>query len=455
LRILGRAVCWVLAVCGTFAAVVFAVVLVSAEDSDERIGAVALLVAALIVLGGAIAGLRTIPRSGETTAASNQLAEARGRLRTGEPIVLRPRSGRRAWAFLLCLLFTGVAAVTVPTAPSVIAAAGVAMFGLVMLLATVQLIPGRASLRIAREGLVARTPLRTRRWAWNDIEHFRGYEIQQPYVSTKHVGFDRRDLTPSRQGLWRTVSRGMSGVDETLPDTYGLSHDDLAQLLDDARERYATEHGPSASERADRELEAQAALIRQDRVPIVTALLTAACVAVFVNEMSRYGVFPDPHELLDAGGTSRDALAAGQWWTLLSANVVHANPIHLLLNLFGLALAGSLLERELGWMWFGALCLAGGIAAMGLAVLIQPRAVVVGISGVIFAVAGLAVVRDPHRTRALGAVAWSIVPVGVVYTLLTPTVSIGAHLGGLLAGLGLGYAFKPHPRRQQRPAPGL
>jgi hypothetical protein len=61
LRILGRVVCWVLAVCGTFATVVFGVVLVSAEDSDERIGAVALLVAALIVLGGAIAGLRAIP----------------------------------------------------------------------------------------------------------------------------------------------------------------------------------------------------------------------------------------------------------------------------------------------------------------------------------------------------------------------------------------------------------
>jgi membrane associated rhomboid family serine protease len=33
-----------------------------------------------------------------------------------------------------------------------------------------------------------------------------------------------------------------------------------------------------------------------------------------------------------------------------------------------------------------------------------------------------------------------------------PAVSIGAHLGGLLSGLGLGYAFKHRPTRQQRPA---
>ena len=76
----------------------------------------------------------------------------------------------------------------------------------------------------------------------------------------------------------------------------------------------------------------------------------------------------------------------------------------------------------------------------------------VGIFGVIFAVASLAVMRDPHRTRALGAVAWPIVPVGVVYTFLMPSVSVGAHLRGLVAGLGLGYGFEHRPTRRQRPA---
>jgi hypothetical protein len=66
---------------------------------------------------------------------------------------------------------------------------------------------------------------------WNDVEHFWAYEIQHQYVSTKHVGFDRRELTPQRQGLWKTVARGMSGVDRALPDTYGLPHDGLADLL--------------------------------------------------------------------------------------------------------------------------------------------------------------------------------------------------------------------------------
>jgi membrane associated rhomboid family serine protease len=245
----------------------------------------------------------------------------------------------------------------------------------------------------------------------------------------------------------------MTGVDETLPDTYGLPHDGLAELLDEARERFATEHGISPSERADRALLAEAARVRQDRVPMVTGLLAVACIALFASEVQRYGVFPDVQELLDAGGVSQDALADGRWWTLLSANVLHANPIHLVLNLVALALIGTLLERELGWAHFGAVCLAGAAGAMGLAVLLQPATVVVGVSGVIFALAARALMRDPHRTRALGVVAWSIVPVGVIYTFLTPHVSIGAHLGGLLTGLALGYAFERRaPRGHAAPS---
>ena len=59
--------------------------------------------------------------------------------------------------------------------------------------------------------------------------------------------------------------------------------------------------------------------------------------------------------------------------------------------------------------------------------LLQPGAVVVGVSGVIFAIAGWAVLRDVHRSRALGTAAWGMLPAGVIYTLLAPNVSIGAH----------------------------
>ena len=43
--------------------------------------------------------------------------------------------------------------------------------------------------------------------------------------------------------------RGITGADAVLPDTYGLPAKGLAALLEDARERYASERGRSASER--------------------------------------------------------------------------------------------------------------------------------------------------------------------------------------------------------------
>jgi membrane associated rhomboid family serine protease len=47
-----------------------------------------------------------------------------------------------------------------------------------------------------------------------------------------------------------------------------------------------------------------------------------------------------------------------------------------------------------------------------------------------------------HSTRILGTVAWATLPVSVIYTFLSPGISIGAHLGGLLAGLGFGWAME-------------
>jgi membrane associated rhomboid family serine protease len=141
-----------------------------------------------------------------------------------------------------------------------------------------------------------------------------------------------------------------------------------------------------------------------------------------------------------------DALDDGDWWTLLYANLLHADPFHLIFNLIALVLLGVLLEREIGWARMACLCLVGGLAAAVLGVLLASGAVGVGVSGVIFGIAGWAVLRDTHRTRALGIAAWATLPVGLIYTFLTPGTSIGAHVGGLIAGLAVGRAFEPRGR---------
>ena len=446
LRIARYLGCGLLIAVGGLTWLLMLLILVVNDKTDVRITAAVLFVLATAMIVGGVRGLpkraRTeapeTPSPPETTPAA---AGAYERLRRGEAIVLYPRRWR--WAILLVLsvaLFAG-SVLTFIGFPHVLPAAGVLLFGAAVVMCIVQLVPRWSHLRIAPDGLVLRNLGRTQRWSWNDLENFTTYEIYHQYGSVKNVGFDRRDLTPERQSFFQTLTRGMTGVDGALPDTYGMRHEELADVLNAARDRYATEHGPSPSLLADLELQRRAAAVRRDRLPVVTVALAIVCIAAFVMEVSEYGLFPSTEELRDAGGASRDALADGDWWTLLVANALHANPIHLFLNLIALLILGILLEREIGWARCGLLCLAGGLASMSLGVLLQQGAGVVGVSGVVYAIGACALLRDVHRTRMLGVTAWIMLPAGVIYTFLVPGVSIGGHLGGLLAGLALGYLF--------------
>jgi membrane associated rhomboid family serine protease len=311
-------------------------------------------------------------------------------------------------------------------------------FGACTLAFGVQLVPGAAWLRLTPEGFEWRAMGRRSRFRWDDVERFHVYTVTTRYRTQEHVGFDFSNRTPEHQTLWQTIARGVSGgADHALPDTYGRDAEDLAQTMQRWRDRYATRRGPSPSQLADAELARAAAAVDRSSVPAVTTLLALACLVAFGIVVARDGPFPSAQTLVDLGGATADAFGDGRVWTLLTANVLHADPVHLLLNLVGLGLLGVALEREIGWPRMLVVAVAGGLASMLLAIALSGGAVTVGVSGVIFAVAAYGVRRDLHMTRALGAVAWSFLPVSVIYTFLSPGTSIGGHIGGLLAGLVL------------------
>ena len=445
---------WLLIVAGGLLGLLFGIGLTTADEGNVRAGSAFMLAVALALIVG---GARLLPRRRLEPAPTvgpptDRALETFERLSRGETIVLYPRRWRGAVLLALAApLLTG-SLFMLAGGLYVIGIVGTLLFGAGAVAAISWFVPSWSHLRIAPDGLVLRNMGRTTRWAWNDIEHFVAYEIHHQYSSQKMVGFDRRDLTPERQSFWQTLARGMSGVDGSLPDTYGMRHVELADLLNAARDHYATEHGPSPSLLADIELQRRAHAVPKDRLPVVTVALAITCIVAYVIEVDAYGLIPDAAELREAGGASRDALADGDWWTLLTANALHATPWHLLLNMIALVVLGVLLEREVGWLRFGLLCLVGGLVSMSLGVLLQLGAGVVGVSGIVYAIAAWAVLRDRHRTRGLGIVAWSILPIGVIYTFLVPGVSIGAHLGGLLAGLALGHLFERGLARRGEPA---
>jgi membrane associated rhomboid family serine protease len=125
----------------------------------------------------------------------------------------------------------------------------------------------------------------------------------------------------------------------------------------------------------------------------------------------------------------------GEWWRLLSSGFLHADPIHLLLNMVGVYFLGQLLEPALGTARYVALYLTSLLVGSFGALLLSPEANTVGASGAVFGLLGAAFLI--MRQRGIDPMRSWIGPI-LIFNLIfsfRPGISLGGHLGGLAGGL--------------------
>jgi membrane associated rhomboid family serine protease len=156
--------------------------------------------------------------------------------------------------------------------------------------------------------------------------------------------------------------------------------------------------------------------------------------------------------LLQAGYVSRDAVAAGEWWRILTSAFLHVGLLHLVLNMWALYLFGPLLEQLYGHLEYAViylLCAAGGSV---LTILVAPDQAAVGASGAIFGLLGLAFAVSrrrhlalPRQTRMVLGQIGTLLAINLAFTFFVPGISITGHLGGLAVGLILGWLLPPSP----------
>ncbi|HET9497395.1 MAG TPA: rhomboid family intramembrane serine protease [Candidatus Limnocylindria bacterium] len=191
--------------------------------------------------------------------------------------------------------------------------------------------------------------------------------------------------------------------------------------------------------------------------PIVTWTLIGANVGVFAIDailggMAGLGLMSGGGPLLEFGYVSADAVAAGEWWRILTSAFLHLGILHLALNMWALYLFGPLLEQLYGRVEYLAiylLCAAGGSV---LTILVAPDQAAVGASGAIFGLLGLAFAVSrrrhlalPRQTRMVLGQIGSLLVVNLAFTFFVPGISITGHLGGLAVGLVLGWLLPPSP----------
>jgi membrane associated rhomboid family serine protease len=169
-----------------------------------------------------------------------------------------------------------------------------------------------------------------------------------------------------------------------------------------------------------------------------TFVLIAINVAVYIAEIaSGPGGLNSPGASLVVNyGLFGPSVASGEWYRLLTGAFLHASLLHVGFNMFALYFLGRLLEPAIGTPRFVFLYVASLFGGAFGALLLSPEALTYGASGAVFGIFGAAFAIA--RGRGLDAVASSI---GVILLLNLaisfgdPHISLGGHLGGLVAGV--------------------
>jgi membrane associated rhomboid family serine protease len=187
----------------------------------------------------------------------------------------------------------------------------------------------------------------------------------------------------------------------------------------------------------------RAAFGRSATRPIVTQVLIAINVAVFVIGIAvGEGQFRLDFGLLGGAFLPNGepiGVEAGEWYRIFTSAFLHAGLIHLGFNMLVLWMLGQMIEPAIGRLSFLALYVTSLIAGSLGVLILDPQALTVGASGAVFGLMGAAVVLQ----RASGINPWqsgigTLVLINLVLTFLVPNISIGGHLGGLVGGAATG-----------------
>ena len=166
---------------------------------------------------------------------------------------------------------------------------------------------------------------------------------------------------------------------------------------------------------------------------IVTKIIFALCIAMYiVTIVVNHKFFEfDPQVLAYIGGNAIILIKAGQIWRLITAAFLHTGLIHLIVNMYSLAILGSQVETFIGKIKFLLIYLISAIVGNLLSVVFLPENVVsVGASG------ALLYFGYHYRLYLNEAIRNQIIPVILINLLVGFYVGADffAHIGGLVGG---------------------
>lgn len=159
---------------------------------------------------------------------------------------------------------------------------------------------------------------------------------------------------------------------------------------------------------------------------------------------------PDSYRIPTSQGIfTVEGVADGAYWRLITSTFLHTEIFHIALNMFALWIFGSFVEAALGRIRFLSLyLLCGFIGSVTTYWFAAPISYTLGASGAIFGLFGAALVIFLRQKRDVTSLL-VLLGLNLVITFTVGNISWQAHIGGLIAGLVLGWgiAYAPRDRR--------
>jgi membrane associated rhomboid family serine protease len=183
---------------------------------------------------------------------------------------------------------------------------------------------------------------------------------------------------------------------------------------------------------------------------VIVAVTVAAFVLIALRDQNLGGKGQTALDLGLYGPAVRD----GQWWRLLSYSLVHFGLVHLGGNLFVLWIVGREFEPATGPPRFATLYLVSVLGgAAGALIVSGATSFTGGASGGVFGVtAAAALVMQRRGVKFWEGIFGPLILVNLALGFFISNVSIGGHLGGMVAG---GLTAEAMIRARKLEMPGL
>jgi len=202
---------------------------------------------------------------------------------------------------------------------------------------------------------------------------------------------------------------------------------------------------------------------RRSGVPVVTRVLLAINVLVFLAETANGaplgggggGWIWNHGVLFGPALTGNDIYGIGthQYWRLLTSGFIHDGILHIAFNMWFLWILGPMLETAVGRVNYAVVYFVSLLAGSFGALLLTPVSPTMGASGALFGVLGALMVVAYYRGISIWQSGLGLtLVINIVFSLTVADISIGAHLGGFVAGAICGWLIVQLAERRRMQA---